>query len=280
MLWDVDQVKSLFQSVFQNGGLLEDPVVYTDATVAEGNCRAVALRELRRKFPEDDRFTHLFVRVLPAEVTEEQVSLLLGELHIAGKIEWRAFDQAEYVWRMNKVFGKTYDFLATHLRWSRAKLAQKIAAYEETKAYLERTGDAQGPNRFSFFEELMRKKPLADRRNSDPDFMLRFGRWVHEGKLPEARDVRDLTAILENEESMRKFEKEGIRAARIILEKADPSMSSNLYSTVDQACTELETISLQEITALKNGDSPRLEKLRRLASALRELESIAKVKLA
>src|SRR5437660_995249 len=117
-----------------------------------------------------------------------QISLLLGELHIAGKIEWRAFDQAEYVWKMNKVFGKTYDFLATHLRWSRSKLSQKISAYEETKAYLERTGDPQGINRFSHFEEFMKKKPLRDRREQDPSFMEQFGKWVQDGKFPDSRD--------------------------------------------------------------------------------------------
>src|SRR5262245_65488321 len=49
MLWDIDQVKSLHQSVYQNGGLLEDPVVRVDGTVVEGNCRTVVMRELRKR---------------------------------------------------------------------------------------------------------------------------------------------------------------------------------------------------------------------------------------
>jgi len=280
MIWDIDQVKALYQSVFQNGGLLEDPVVRTDGTVVEGNCRTVSLRELHKKYPNDDRFKRVYVRVLPADVTEEQISLLLGELHIAGKIEWRAFDQAEYAWKMNKVFGKTFDFLSTHLRWSRSTLSQKIAAYEQTKAYLERTGDANGINRFSYFEEFMKKKPLRDRLEQDPDFAVQFGKWVHEGKLAEAKDVRDLPAILENEDAARKFEKEGIRAARTILHNDNPSMISNLYSAVDQASAELETISLQEITSLQEGNEARLEKLRRLARTIQKVEKFAGIKLA
>lgn len=279
MLWDIDQVKALYQSIYQNGGLLEDPVVRVDGTVVEGNCRTVALRELRRKYPEDERFTKVFVRVLPSDVTEEQISLLLGELHIAGKIEWRAFDQAEYVWKMNKVYGKTYDFLSTHLRWSRSKLAQKIAAYEETKAYLERTGDPQGINRFSHFEEFMKKKPLRDRLEQEPEFARTFGQWVFENKLPDSRDVRDLPAILQNEDASRKFAKEGIRAARLVLQNQNPSIVSNLYSALDQAAVELETISLQEITALQEGNEVRLEKLRRLARALKKVEKFASVSL-
>jgi len=279
MLWDIDQVKALYQSVYQNGGLLEDPVVRADGTVVEGNCRTVVLRELRKKYPDDDRFTRIFVRVLPSNVTEEQISLLLGELHIAGKIEWRAYDQAEYVWKMSKIFGKTYDFLATHLRWSRTKLSQKIAAYEETKAYLERTGDPQGINRFSHFEEFMKKKSLRDRFEKDPEFIRSFGKWVSDGKLPDAKDVRDLSSILDNEEALRKFEKEGIRAARLVLQDEDPSIISNLYSAIDQAAAELETISLQEITALQEGNEARLEKLRRLARTLHRVETFSGVKL-
>jgi hypothetical protein len=278
MLWDIDQVKALYQSVYQNGGLLEDPVVRVDGTVIEGNCRTVVLRELRKKYPDDERFNRVFVRVLPPNVTDEQISLLLGELHIAGKIEWRAFDQAEYVWKMNKIYGKNYDFLSTHLRWSRSKLSQKIAAFEETKAYLERTGDPQGINRFSHFEEFMKKKSLRDRLEQDPEFVRQFGQWVFEGKFPDARDVRDLPSILENEEAMRKFQKEGIRAARLVLQDANPSIVSNLYSTIDQATAELETMSLQEITALQEGNEARLEKLRRLANTLRRIESFAGIK--
>jgi hypothetical protein len=279
ILWDLDSVKALYQSVYQNGGLLEDPVVRPDGTVVEGNCRTVVLRQLRQKYPDDERFKELFVRVLPPNVTEEQISLLLGELHIAGKIEWSAFDQAEYVWKMNRVFGKTYDFLATHLRWSRSKLFQKIMAYEETKAYLERTGDPQGNKRFSHFEEFMKKKPLRDRREQDPGFMEYFGKWIQEGKLTDSRDVRELPAILENEEALKKFEKDGLKAARQVLQAADPSLTSNLYSAVDQAANELAAISLLELDDLEGGNEVKLEKLQKLAKALKRIEEKAGVEI-
>jgi len=275
MLWDIDQVKDLYQSIYQNGGLLEDPIIYDNGIVVEGNCRTVCLRELCKKYPKDDRFQQVYVRVLPADVTDEQLMLLLGELHVAGKIEWRAFDQAEYVWRMSKVFGKTYDYLAAHLRWSRSKLSQKIAAYEESKAYIERTGDPEGINRFSHFEEFMKKKELRDKRDANPEFMKEFGDWVYEGKFPDAKDIRHLPAILENEEARKKFLKAGIREAQRVLFDSNPSLVSNLYSAVDQAAIELEQISLAEITALQDGDKAKFDKIQRLANAIRRLEQIS-----
>lgn len=277
MLWEIDQVKDLYQSIFQNGGLIEDPIVYDNGVVVEGNCRTVCLRELCRKFPKDDRFKHVYVRVLPADVTEEQLMLLLGELHVAGKIAWRAFDQAEYVWKMNKVFGKNYDYLASHLRWSRSKLAQKIAAYEESRNYIERTGDPKGTSRFSHFEEFMKKKELRDRREAEPVFMVQFGDWVKVGKFPDSKDVRFLPEILKNEEALKKFEKAGIREAQTVLYGKNPSLVSNLYSALDHAAVELENASLAEITALKGGDDARLEKIRRLVRAVRNLEQFTGV---
>lgn len=268
MLWDLDPVKDLYQSIFQNGGLIEDPIIHTDGRVAEGNCRTVCLRELRRKYPDDARWQRVWVRVLPKDVSDEQIMLLIGELHIAGKIEWRALDQAEYVWRMNKQFGKNYDFMASHLRWSRSKLAQKIAAYEEARNYIARTNDPQGINRFSHFEEFMKKKELRDLAEADPKFMERFHGWVHAGKFPNAVDVRLLPDILKNEEATKALEKSSVEKARAVLIAKDPSLRSNLYSIVDQAAQELETISLDEIQALQDGDEARLLKLRRLRKAL------------
>ncbi len=279
MLWDMDSVKNLYQSIYQNGGLLEDPIIRKDGTVVEGNCRTVCLRQICKKYPEDKRFEKIYARVLPADVTEEQLMLLLGELHVAGKIEWRAYDQAEYVWKMSKLFGKSYDYLASHLRWSRSKLSQKIAAYEETKSYITRTGDPLGTTRFSHFEEFMKKKQLRDKLEDNKEFIIEFGNWVFEGKFQEAHDVRLLPAILENRKAYDKFLESGIREAQRVLIAADPSLASNLYSTLDQAATELENISMAEITAIKNSDKVRLEKLERLVKAIQSLEQYAGIKL-
>jgi hypothetical protein len=273
MLWDIDSVKDLFQSIYQNGGLIEDPIIYKNGVVVEGNCRTVCLRELCKKYPDDERFKKVYVRVLPSDVTEEQLMLLLGELHVAGKIEWRAFDQAEYVWKMSKIFGKTYDYLASHLRWSRSKLSQKIAAYEETKSYIERTGDPDGTNRFSHFEEFMKKKQLRDKLETDLKFIIQFGDWVYEGKFPDSKDIRHLPAVLENEKALNEFSKSGIRAAQQVLITSDPSLASNLYSAIDQAASEIENVSMMEINILKNGEQAKIEKFRRLMKAIKQLES-------
>jgi hypothetical protein len=279
LLWGLDPVKDLYQSVFQNGGLIEDPIVRENGSVVEGNCRTVVLRELHKKFPSDQRFADLDVRVLPPNATDEQVASLLGELHIAGRIEWGAYEQAEYVWHMHKEFGKTYDFLASHLRWSRSKIAQKIAAYEETKVYLSETSDPQGIKRFSHFEEFLKKRALREHRERNPKFMEDFRKWVKAGKFPDSRDVRRLPDILDNPKALEALKRGTIQAAESVLNREDPSRSSDLYFSVDEAIRQLRNIPLAEIKDLEAGNRTKREKLSELQKALKEVADFAKISL-
>jgi hypothetical protein len=277
LLWSMDPVKDLYQSILQNGGLIQDPITKGDGLVVEGNCRTVAIREIHKKYPKDERFSKLYVQVLPPSFSEEQLVTLLGELHIAGKIEWRAYEQAEYVWKMNKQFGKTYDFLSSHLRWPRSKIAQKIAAYEETKVYLAETADPQGVNRFSHFEEFMRKKELRDKREADPGFMKTFRQWVLQAKFPDSKDVRMLPDVLNNTQALKEFERKDMRAAERVLNETDPSRASDFYWSVTQTTQQLKSTPLSEINDLRNGNGAKLAKLRELHKALTDVAKIAGV---
>lgn len=273
LIWEMDAVKDLYTSIYQNGGLISDPICTRELLVAEGNCRTVCLRELQSKYPADSRWQHVHVQLLPESVTAEQLTMLIGELHIAGKIEWRAFEQAEYVWKMNSVYGRSYDFLASHLRWTRSKLTQKIGAYEETRAYLEETGDPEGINRFSHFEEMMKQKTLRERRGEDPDFMPLFRRWVADGKFPDAKDVRFLPDFLEDVSAFTAFEENGAAAGREVLHRNDPALLSSFWATIDRAAKELREAPLMEIEELQSGNALKLEKLRSLEQAIAKIRS-------
>jgi hypothetical protein len=279
-LWNLPQVRALAQSILQNGGLLEDPVARHDGTLVEGNCRTVALRHLRREHPHDERFARAYVRVLPPDVTDVQIALLLGDLHIAQKIPWRAYDQAAYVWRMHVVHGVSEAFLATHLRWTPKRLAAKLAAYEETRAYGERTGDTALHQRFALFEEACDRPELRRLRARDPSFLERFGDWVREGRLATPRQVRELPQILADDEAREAFESEGAEAALRVLGRRDPTRDMGLYWYLQRAAEKLEGMPLRELEALRAGEAPRLELLRRLAGALRQVEEVAGVPLA
>jgi hypothetical protein len=106
ILWDNPEVKKLKRSIQQNGGLIE-PIIVSgkDGTVPEGNCRLLCYLKLRDEFPDDERWKKIRARILPPEVTRNTLDELLGEMHIAGKNEWTAFEQAAHLFRMSEKKG-------------------------------------------------------------------------------------------------------------------------------------------------------------------------------
>lgn len=279
LLWSMDAVRNLYQEVLQNGGLIEDPFVKNDGVVVEGNSRTVVMRELHKKYSGDERFASLYVRILPPNTTDEQIITLLGEMHIAGKIEWQAYEKAEHVWKMVKEYGKTYDFLAVHLRMSRSKITQYLLAYEETKTYLSEYNDPNGIRRFTHFEEFMKKREMRERREKNPEFMKEFRTWVSEDKFPDSRDVRKLPDILGNPKAFEAFRQKNTQAAEMVLNKEDPSRSSDLYYSIDEAIRQLRNIPLAEIKELEAGNSTKVEKMKELHGALKEVAGFAKLSL-
>lgn len=279
LLWSMDAVKNLYQSVLQNGGLIEDPFVRNDGIVVEGNSRTVVMRELHKKFSGDERFANLYVRILPPNATDEQIITLLGEMHIAGKIEWQAYEKAEYIWKMTKEYAKTYDFLAAHLRMSRSKISQNLGAYEETKTYLSENNDPNGIRRFTHFEEFMKKRELRERRENNPKFIKDFRKWVAEGKFPDSRDVRKLPDILDNPKAFEAFKRNNTQAAEMVLNKEDPARSSDLYFSIEGTTRQLRNIPLAEIKELEAGNSTKVKKISELHDALKEVAAIAKLSL-
>ncbi len=109
--------------------------------------------------------------------------------------------------------------------------------------------------------------------------MKEFRRWVFEGKLPDSRDVRDLSDILADQNAIAKFKKGDMRGAKQVLFAANPSLVSGLYSVVDQAASELRGIPLSELEDLRNGAQAKLQKLRDLHQAIENVAKHTGIKL-
>src|SRR5947209_18424818 len=99
MIWEKDQVKALSQSIYQNGGVREPIIVQRKGerfVVREGNCRLVSSRHLADQHPGDERFSNIPAQVYEHNLTEEDLAVLLADLHVAKKISCDAYEQAKY----------------------------------------------------------------------------------------------------------------------------------------------------------------------------------------
>ena len=100
ILWDKDQVRYLAQSIRQNGGVYEDVIVQrTDEgfVVREGNCRAVACMHLMEQYPGNSALETMPAKIFDEELTEEQLAVLLADMHVASKIRWDAHEQTSAI---------------------------------------------------------------------------------------------------------------------------------------------------------------------------------------
>lgn len=256
LLWEDDDVHALYRQVLANKGLIERIIVRHDGAVAEGNCRTVVYRKLRENFPKDPTWAHIPARVLPEDIGDKHVAILLGEMHVAGKNTWSPFEKAGHVYRLHKEFALNQEEIAQRLRMSKSKVNQLIRAFDVMKnQYLVKYPGPGAIRRFSHFEELFKKPELRDWVIGDDSALEQFVDWVGEGKLGQGIHVRDLVEILNNKRALRALSTSGYPAAKQILEEENPTITSPLFKRMAEMTDAIRKVQLDEIQVLRRTKS-------------------------
>ncbi|NYF54066.1 hypothetical protein [Tunturiibacter gelidoferens] len=278
LIWEKDTVKALAQSIQQNGGVYEAIIVQRTGEqylVREGNCRTVSARHLLDQYPNDSRFMTIPAMIFDSDLTEEDLAVLLADMHVSGKIRWDAYEQAKHIADLYHVYGKTYDWLGNHLRLSKSKINEMLLAHAATKEFLQHHPEPVNVRKFSFFHELMKKRDLREQFKEDPEFKQKFHKWLAEGKLTDAKQVRNLPAILESADAAAALDKTGIDDASRVLIKNDPSLESDLFQAVKRASEQLRKAPASEIQDLKGGNPQKIIMIRDLSRAIEDLYTLA-----
>ena len=281
LIWAKDSVKALANSIFQNGGVYEPLIVQKrDARylAREGNCRTVAGRHLSEQNPDDTRFSTVPAMVFEGALSEEDLAVLLADMHVAGKIRWDAYEQAKHVADLYNTYGKTFDWLSSHLRLSKSKIQELLFAHRATSDFLNAHPAPGNVRKFSFFHELAKKKALRELYEIEPSFKQKFHKWLSDERLTDAKQVRDLPTILDNAEAGKALEKQGYAQAQRVLVRADPSLESNLFWAVKNATEHLTNIPASEINELKSNPQ-KLILLRNLHRSIQDAATLASVTL-
>lgn len=282
LLWEKDSVKALAQSIYQNGGVYEPLIVQKNGQkfrVREGNSRTVASRHLVGQYPNDSRFTTVPAMVFDVNLTEEDLAVLLADMHVAGKIRWDAYEQAKHVYDLFHIYGKPYDWLSNHLRLSKGKIKELLGAYQATSEFLNLFPAPMNIRKYSFFAELMKKRDLRDRFDIDQQFKQKFHKWLVDDKLTDSKQVRSLDTILINKEAEKELEKTGYDSAAKVLMRDDPSLESDVFWAIKNATEKLKAAPASDIQDLKAGSPQKIILLRNLHRAIEDLATLASVKL-
>lgn len=258
LLWrDEDVRHKLYQSVLENGGLIERIIVRSNGRIAEGNCRTVVYRKLFESDPNNSRWRTIPARVLPAEISEKQIAKLLGEMHVGGKNAWSPFEKAAHVNKLHEEYGLTQEEIARLLRTSKSAVNHNIRAFDVMKTYLTKFGGEGAVRKFSYFFELFKKPELRAWATSDPEAIELFSAWVGTGKIARGEHVRELRDIVTNPRALAAFKEQGREAAKRVLELDRPDLTSPLFKAMTELTKALDLAKLDDIQRVRKEPAVR-----------------------
>jgi hypothetical protein len=256
ILWSDSDVHDLYRSVHSNRGLIERIIVRSNLVVAEGNCRTVVYRKLRDNFPDDPTWRTIPARVLPDDISDRQVAILLGELHVGGKNKWSAFEKAGHIHQLYMQFGMVQEEIAKLLKTSKTSVNHNVRAFEAMKnKYLIAFPGPAAVRKFSYFLELFNKPELRDWITRSPESLDDFVQWVGTEKISQGQHVRELKDIVSNPRALAAFGRQGREAAMKILKQDRPDLTSPLFKLMLDMTQALEDARLDDIQRVRKGDN-------------------------
>jgi hypothetical protein len=149
-------------------------------------------------------------------------------------------------------YGLTQDEIAKLLKTSKTAVNHNIRAFSAMKdKYLR---DYPGPGavrKFSYFLEVYKKPELRDWVTNDPAALDQFVRWVGTGKIGQGMEVRDLVDIVGNQRALQAFIGGGVDAARRILERDRPELTSPLFKLMVDMTKAIDGARLDDVTKVR-----------------------------
>jgi hypothetical protein len=281
LILDIHGVPALFASIRDNKGLLEPIYVRPDGRVIEGNCRAAAYMRLlsidRKKGVSNSNWEAIPAFVVP-KISERQVAVLQGRVHVAGKNKWRAYEKAGHVHSMYTNLRMDPKTIGQLLSMSEGEVLRDIRAYETiTEKFLPKMKGVTGLEKWSFFEEFFKRKGLEEYR-AKPANVNAFVAMVQTGKLKRGADVRKLEKILKHKGALKVLKHQGVDMAMEKVGQADPTADSPTFHQLKKTVRLLKEFPTKDLDRLRGDDKPQ-QILQELFTAAKVLAKAAGVKL-
>lgn len=185
-LLKMDHVKTLYQDIKANGGLI-DPIIVRDGTyeVLEGNSRLAAYRALRNEDPI--KWGKIKCQLLPQDIEDSVVFALLGQYHIKGKKDWAPYEQAGFLYRRHKLHKISKTLLGQELGLGKRRVSQLIETYQ---FMLDHKDD--NTNKWSYYEEYIKSNKIKKLRENYIGFDDDIVAKIKSAEISRAVEIRDI----------------------------------------------------------------------------------------
>jgi hypothetical protein len=236
----------------------------------EGNRRTACQKKLHEAEPLNPRFFSMPARILPEKTTEEQTALLMASFHVAGKVKWAPHEKAGHIYVMLRKMRIPEAELSTTLHMGVPALkreAESFAILEEVYKKVDGGKYADtAQHKWSFFSEMLKIKDLRLKHQSDPNFAAEFCRWIGEGRLPNAVDIRSLPDILSKSKARYLFLNEApgdgpdgaFGKAKRETDETKPGNVSKLFKQLEKVLEACKAAPFGDIELAGSNDSARV----------------------
>lgn len=289
-IWEEEKsdITELYRQILAAKGLYEEPIVDSDFIIKEGNRRIICLRKLKNeahngKLPgfSPHHFDKVKCLVLPKNISQKDIDLLLATKHVKGKKPWNAFNKANHIFNLHDIHGLSYDFISKYLGMGKITVIRMVDVYKATENYGKRyPSDKDWFRNFTYFDELYKRRDLKEFREN-PKNIEKFTEWVHNKKFIDVRDVRFLAKILVDKEALEIMERKKFADARLIVESKDPTVVSPEFKKIKETIDIIRSFSRKELVKTLN-DASRIRLLQSLkkeiTDLIKDIESMEKIK--
>jgi hypothetical protein len=267
----------LKNSIFDNSGAMTPIWVYeiknNNFCVIEGNTRLAVYKDLNLEHPENPNFKTINCYVLSQEIEENVKDFIRLTAHLHGQTPWDTYERAKYLFVLYN--NKRYPLkdLVRRTKLKPKEIMEDIEAYQIMEKEFSKVfprNDGRYVHKYSYFKEYAKNKKLQGIMEEKKLSTKDFSKWVAEEKLNEARDVRKLPDILNNNISRESFLTKDYDRALELLKDIIPEKSDKIYQNMYDLTEKIKKLRVDQ---LKNIDSHKRKIIKDLKE---ELEDILK----
>lgn len=258
--------QTLKESIRVNGGIINPIIVnkYPDGrlVVIEGNTRLQIYKEFSLADPEGP--WKEIIAIVYDNLPETEIHAIRLQTHLVGPRDWDPFSKAKYLNQLSNIDKLPMATIISFCGGKKAEIEKLISAYTDMVTFFFPVAeDAEmdpDPREFSKFAELQNasiKQALAVHKYDRTD----FAKWVVNGNIDTAQNVRKLPAILANSVAREVFLKSTISEAEKYINSSGKGSKNLSEATMDELVSELikrcRNIEFSYIKQLR--DDPRFE---------------------
>ena len=283
-IFDEEDGRRLYKQLKQDEQIFEE--VWLQKTgdrykVREGNRRVTASRRFLNDIEngklegfDPDNYREMPAKIFRDGISDKEVDMFLGTLHITGKKDWSASNKGHHIFKMITEYNEGAEAVAEQLGMTESGVNKAFHAYKLTQEY----GKKYGGNfihYYTYFDEVLKSPTLRKWKDDNPANIDWLMELIHENKITDHRQVRNLREILEADPQIRN------RALKVLDSKNGRFVEAyeiyqlycgkGFWNIIKRAVKMTDTVSLEQLKIAVH-DSEKRELLKKLSVSIKNME--------